>query len=72
MIVRGIPVRRIERVSLLGRAEPLRFDSNLEVQLRRDDLGELIISAPGPTTALIDVIAVDFDGPIGTTTVATE
>lgn len=68
VVVRGIPVRRIRRVSLLGAGDPLPYQlplaayddhlTGLELQ------GELIIDAPAPSGALIDVVAVDFDGPL--------
>jgi hypothetical protein len=65
--VRGIPIRRVKRVSLVG-AGPLRYEVPLaaldEHLLGPDLLGELIIEAPRPTGALIDVIDVEFEGPL--------
>jgi alpha-L-fucosidase len=66
-IVRGIPIRRVTQVSLVG-AGPLRYEVPLaafdEHLLGPDLLGELIIEAPKPAGALIDVIDVEFDGPL--------
>jgi alpha-L-fucosidase len=65
VVVRGVPVRRIRRVSVLGGGElayrlPIgAYDDHL---LGPDMLAELIIDAPVPTGALIDVIAIEFDG----------
>jgi alpha-L-fucosidase len=65
LVVRGIPVRRVKRVSLLGSGERLPFHSAIDVHEpgARDDevLGELSIDAPAPTNALIDVVAIDFE-----------
>lgn len=65
LVVRGIPVRRVKRVSLLGSGERLPFHSAIDVHEpgARDDgvLGELSINAPAPTNALIDVVAIDFE-----------
>ena len=67
-IVRGIPVRRVKQVSLVG-AGPLRFEIPLaaldEHLLGPDLLGELSIEAPRPPGTLIDVIDIEFDGPLG-------
>jgi alpha-L-fucosidase len=65
LVVRGIPVRRVERVTLLGTGETLDYQASFEVheagdRLSDDALGELAIRAPKPTSALIDVVAVDF------------
>jgi alpha-L-fucosidase len=68
IVVRGIPVRRVRRVSVLGTKEPLRYrlpvatyDDHL---LGADMLAELTIDAPAPTDALINVISIEFDGPM--------
>ena len=66
-IVRGIPVRRVKQVSLVG-AGPLQFEIPLaaldEHLLGPDLLGELSIEAPRPSGTLIDVIDIEFDGPL--------
>ena len=67
VVVRGIPVRRVRRVSVLGAEElgyrmPIgAYDDHL---LGPELLAELIIDAPAPSGALMDVIAIEFDGPI--------
>jgi alpha-L-fucosidase len=68
VLVRGIPVRRVRGVTLLGTNEALRYrlplaayDDHLPGS---DVLAELIIDAPAPSAALMDVIAIDFDGPL--------
>jgi alpha-L-fucosidase len=68
--VRGVPVRRIRYVTLLGSEVPLRFETNLEVHAGQHDgdaaLGEVLIDAGEPTGALHDVVAIDFEpGDIG-------
>ncbi len=66
--VRGIPVRRVRRVSVVGVAEPLRYEVPLaaldEHLLGPDLLGELIIEAPPASGGLVDAIAIEFDGPV--------
>jgi len=65
IVVRGIPARRVARVTLLGTGETLDYRASFEVHdsgggLGDDALGELAIRAPEPTNALIDVVAIDF------------
>lgn len=66
VIVRGVPVKRIKRVSLMASGQDLAFTGMVEVHLESkkggDALGELRIVAPERTDPLIDVIAVEFDG----------
>jgi len=68
VVVRGIPVRRVRRVSLIGRKEPLHYRLPLAAyddHLTGSDVSaELIIDAPVPSGALIDVIAIEFEGPV--------
>lgn len=68
VVVRGIPVRRVRRVCLLGADEPLRYRLPLSAYDDHlpgfDVLGELTIDAPGPSGALLDVISIEFDGPL--------
>jgi alpha-L-fucosidase len=65
LVVRGIPVRRLREVTLLGPETPLRYETNLEVHhaldAGKDATGEALIEVPGPTGALHDVVALDFD-----------
>ena len=65
VIVRGIPVGRISRVRLLETDLDLPFESNFEVHVQGADagerLGEIVLAAPAQTSALLDVIAIDFD-----------
>jgi alpha-L-fucosidase len=67
VVVRGIPVRRVRRVTVVGAQEldyrlPIgAYDDHL---LGPDLLAELIIDAPAPSGALMDVIAIEFDGPL--------
>jgi alpha-L-fucosidase len=65
IVVRGIPARRVEQVTLLGSGETLAYRASFEVHDSGgghgdDALGELTIRAPQPTNALIDVVAIDF------------
>jgi alpha-L-fucosidase len=67
IVVRGIPARRVERVTLLRSGDTLDYRASFEVHdsgggLGDDALGELAIRAPQPTDALIDVVAIDFAG----------
>ncbi len=66
--VRGLPVRRVRRVALVGDDRPLRYRLPLAAYddhlAGSDVLAELVIDAPRPTGALVDVIAIEFDGPI--------
>jgi alpha-L-fucosidase len=68
VVVRGIPVRRVRRVSLVGTGESLAYHLPLAAYddhlTGSDVLAELIIDAPPPSGALMEVIAVDFDGPL--------
>ena len=68
VVVRGIPVRRVRRVSLLGAGAPLRYRLPLAAYDDHlpgfDVLAELIIDAPASSGALMEVIAIDFDGPL--------
>lgn len=63
--VRGLPVERISGVRLLGsgRALTYRTSFNLRQQAEpgKGPVGELTITAPASTPALIDIIAVDLD-----------
>jgi alpha-L-fucosidase len=66
LVVRGVPVRRVRSVRLMGGGTTIPYEVPLaaldEHLLGPDLLGELIIDAPLPTGALIDVIAIDFEG----------
>jgi alpha-L-fucosidase len=68
VVVRGIPVRRVRRVSLIGRKEPLHYRLPLAAyddHLTGSDVrAELIIDAPAPSGALIDVIAIELEEPV--------
>lgn len=68
VIVRGIPVKRITRVSVMASGRNLDYTSMVEVHLESkkggDALGELRIVAPERTDPLMDVIAVEFDGDV--------
>jgi alpha-L-fucosidase len=70
LALRGVPVWRIRRVTLLGREVELGYEPNIDVQSGPDSpedaLGEVLIDAGEPTGALHDVVAVDFDR-LGTT-----
>ena len=67
VVVRGIPVRRVRGVSVLGggalgyRLPIGAYDDHL---LGPDLLAELIIDTPTESGALVDVIAIEFDGPL--------
>lgn len=65
LTVRGVPVRRIRGVTLLGSERPLPYEINLEVHAEQYAgaavLGEVLIDAGAPTGALHDVIAIDFE-----------
>lgn len=63
VIVRGVPVGRVQGVRLLATGEELAFESSVEVHeqsLSTDELGELRIVAPSASGALVDVIAIDL------------
>lgn len=63
IVVRGLPVRRIADIRLLGSEESLSYSINIEVHQNETDpdlTGEVIITFPGPTEALIDVVAIDL------------
>ncbi|WP_127473933.1 alpha-L-fucosidase [Microbacterium sulfonylureivorans] len=69
VVVRGVRALRVKRVTVLQTGEELGFrtmvevhDNHLEHGDSRDILGELIIDPPAPTGALIDVIAIEFEG----------
>jgi alpha-L-fucosidase len=68
VVVRGIPVRRVRQVTVLGTNEPLRYRmpvaANDDHLLGPDMLAELTIDAPAPNKALINVISIEFDGPL--------
>lgn len=68
--VRGVPVHHVSAVTLLGTGQPLSFTVTVEEHEQDrggiDALGEVVIEAPAPTGALIDVIAIEFDRTIGT------
>ena len=57
---------RYRAVTLLGSGTPLAHQTNIEVHQEEhrgeDALGELLIAAPQPTGALVDVIAIDLGG----------
>ena len=60
----GIPVQRLRAVKLLSSEAELGYDVNVDVHGQRDvddPKGELIIKAPEPTGALIDIIAVELE-----------
>jgi len=65
VVVRGVPIRRVRRVSLIGTGRELRHHVPLaaldEHLLGTDLLGELLIDAPEPSGALVDVIAIEFE-----------
>jgi alpha-L-fucosidase len=65
LTLRGVPIWRIRRVTLLGREVELAYEHNMDVQdgtdPAQDVLGEVLIDAGQPTGALHDVIAIDFD-----------
>jgi alpha-L-fucosidase len=65
LVVRGIPVRRVKSVSLLGSGHRLRYHAAIDVHepaARTEEvLGELSINAPAPTSSLIDVVVIDFE-----------
>jgi alpha-L-fucosidase len=68
LTVRGVPVRRVDSVWMLGSATPLEFRTNVEVHHQdepgAEPTGELIIQVPGPTAALLDVIVIHLtEGP---------
>ncbi|WP_116947412.1 alpha-L-fucosidase [Jiangella endophytica] len=65
IVVRGLPVRRVANVRLVGSGAALPYEVAFEVhEVSGDDtaepLGEIRIPAPDPTGALIDVVAVEF------------
>ena len=68
VVVRGIPVRRVRRVSLVGADAPLHYRLPLAAYDDHlpgfDVLAELIIDAPTSSGALLEVIAIDFDRPL--------
>ncbi len=61
--VRGVPVKRVEQVQLLGRATPLDFTYRTSVidRLNADPLGELVIPVPDDALdPMASVLAVDL------------
>jgi alpha-L-fucosidase len=64
VVVRGIPIGRVKRVRRLADGAELDFTTNVEVhgegQQGGESLGELVIQAPAPSGALVDVLAIDF------------
>lgn len=70
VIVRGVPVKRIRSVRLMGQQQDLAFSTMVEVHLESkkggEALGELRIEAPPRVDPLMDVIAVEFDGDVFT------
>ncbi len=64
LVVRNVPVGSVTGVRLLGTEQPLEFSVNEEVHKANgaDDepLGELLISVPPPTGALVDVVAIEL------------
>ncbi|MFF1876898.1 alpha-L-fucosidase [Leifsonia sp. NPDC058230] len=62
IIVRGIPVDRIRRVTLLADGRELAYSTVDDVHdVTASATGELRIPAPEPSAALIDVIAIEFE-----------
>lgn len=64
--MRGVPVKRVERVQLLGHAEPLDFTFRTSVidQLNADPLGELVIRVPDDLLdTMASVLAIDIASP---------
>lgn len=68
--LRGIPVKRIRRVTLLGTGEDVDYSVMVEIHLESkkggEALGELRIVAPEPSGALVDVLKIEFEGDIAT------
>jgi hypothetical protein len=66
LVVRNVPIGSVTGVRLLGTEQPLEYRVNEEVHKANgaDDepLGELYITAPPPTGALIDVVAIELSG----------
>jgi alpha-L-fucosidase len=67
IVVRGLPVRRIRSVTLLATGEKLphtiRRDTHAEVRdllSPHEPRGEIVIAAPEPSGALVDVVAITF------------
>jgi len=61
LVVRNVPTDLMTGVRLLGSGQALSYQVNEEVhQTDTEQLGELIIAAPEPTGALIDVVAIDL------------
>ncbi|HUR09226.1 MAG TPA: hypothetical protein VM347_42270, partial [Nonomuraea sp.] len=62
-----VPIGSVVGVRLLGTEQPLQYSVNEEVHKANgaDDepLGELFITVPPPTGALIDVIAIELSAP---------
>jgi alpha-L-fucosidase len=61
--VRGVPVQRVERVSVLGSDRPLTFAVRTSVldRLNADPLGDLVVTVPEDRLdPLATVLAVDF------------
>lgn len=65
LTVRGVPVRRIRGITLLGDERPLPYEINIEVRADQQGgaaaLGEVLIEVGAPTAALHDVVAIDFE-----------
>ena len=62
--VSDIPVQRLRTVKLLSTEAPLDYEVSVDVHGQRDvddPRGEMIIEAPEPTGALIDIIAVELE-----------
>jgi alpha-L-fucosidase len=68
LIVRGIPVKRIRKVTQLGSELELDYtfmvEVHLESKLGGDALGELRVPAPASTGAMVDVVVIEFDGQV--------
>ena len=64
VVVRGLPVRRIADIKLLGTEESLPYIVNIELHESDENdvnlTGEVFIEFPGSTGALIDVIAIEL------------
>jgi alpha-L-fucosidase len=64
LVVRGVPVERVSRVSVMATDQPLDFRVAVEMyrppEPGAERTGELRVSLPAPTGAPIDVIRIEF------------
>ncbi|MDW6057009.1 alpha-L-fucosidase [Streptomyces sp. FXJ1.4098] len=64
LVVRNVPIGSVAGVRMLGTEQPLEYSVNEEVHKANgaedEPLGELFITVPPPTGALIDVIAIEL------------